>query len=124
MLINTGVDLKWSGVSVWTVSGGVHDPGSGEGAEAKPEAVELDLSDVKRRVGQEVGGWELIEPCSATDIRRWVMAMDFPNPIHWDDEFAKASKFGGIVAPQSFAVGMDSAMARSRLAWVTFRART
>ena len=69
--------------------------------------VEMDLSDVQRRVGQEVGGGELIEPCSATDIRRWVMAMDYPNPIHWDHEFAKASKFGGIVAPQSFAVGID-----------------
>ena len=38
------------------------------------QKVELDLSDVQRRVGEEVGGGELIEPCSATDIRRWVMA--------------------------------------------------
>jgi acyl dehydratase len=68
---------------------------------------ELDLSDVKRRVGQEVGGGELIEPCNSTDIRRWVMAMDFPNPIHWDHEFAAASKFGGLVAPQSFPVALD-----------------
>lgn len=71
------------------------------------EAVQLDLSDVERRVGQEVGGGELIEPCSATDIRRWVMAMDYPNPIHWDQDFAEASKFGGIVAPQSVAVAID-----------------
>lgn len=76
-------------------------------AAAEARAVELDLSDVQRRVGQEVGGGELIEPCSATDIRRWAMAMDYPNPIHWDREFAVASKFGGIVAPQSFAVGID-----------------
>ena len=71
------------------------------------QGIELDLSDVKRRVGQEVGGGELIEPCSATDIRRWVMAMDYANPIHWDHAFAAASKFRGIVAPQSFAVGID-----------------
>jgi acyl dehydratase len=76
-------------------------------AKAETEKVELDLTDVQRRVGQEVGGGELIERCSATDIRRWVMAMDYPNPIHWDHEFAKRSKFGGIVAPQSFAVGID-----------------
>ena len=74
---------------------------------AKHSTVELDLSDVKRRVGQEVGGGELIEPCSSTDIRRWVMAMDYPNPIHWDHEFARASRFGGVVAPQSFAVAID-----------------
>jgi acyl dehydratase len=78
-----------------------------QAAAAKAGMVALDLSDVKRRVGEEVGGGELIEPCSATDIRRWVMAMDYPNPIHWDHEFAKASKFGGIVAPQSFAVAID-----------------
>jgi acyl dehydratase len=76
-------------------------------AAARTEVVELDLRDLKRRVGQEVGGGELIEPCSATDIRRWVMAMDYPNPIHWDHDFAQSSKFGGIVAPQSFAVAMD-----------------
>lgn len=74
---------------------------------AADQTPEMDLRDVKRRVGQEIGGGELIEPCSATDIRRWVMAMDYPNPIHWDHDFAKASKFGGIVAPQSFAVAMD-----------------
>ena len=70
-------------------------------------AVKLDLSDVDPRVGQRVGGGQLWEPCSATDIRRWVHAMDNPNPIHWDQEFAKRSKFGGIVAPQSFVVCMD-----------------
>src|SRR5579883_311865 len=68
---------------------------------------QLDLSDVDHRVGKPVGGGQLWEPCSATDIRRWVMAMDYPNPIHWDEEFARNSKFGGIVAPQSFAVAMD-----------------
>ncbi len=71
------------------------------------ELVTMDLSDVERRVGQEVGGGELIESSSATDIRRWVMAMDYPNPVHWDDKFAKGSQFGDIVAPQSFAVAID-----------------
>src|SRR5262249_59523834 len=68
---------------------------------------ELDLSDVDLRGGQPVGGGQLTEPCSVTDIRRWVMAMDYPNPIHWDGEFARNSKFGGIVSPQSFAAAMD-----------------
>src|SRR6476659_4682735 len=71
------------------------------------QTVEMDLSDVKARVGQEVGGGQLEDPCSATDIRRWVMAMDYPNPIHWDSEFAKASRFGGVVAPLSFPVALD-----------------
>ena len=67
----------------------------------------LDLSDVEHRVGQLVGGGQLLEPCNRTDIRRWVMAMDYVNPLHWDSEFARASKFGDIIAPQSMAVALD-----------------
>jgi acyl dehydratase len=69
--------------------------------------VEMDVRDVQRRVGEEVGGGQLVDPCASIDIRRWAMAMDYPNPIHWDDDFAKASKFGGLVAPQSFPVALD-----------------
>jgi acyl dehydratase len=69
--------------------------------------VELDLSDVAPRVGQLVGGGQQHHPCSHTDIRRWVMAMDYPNPIHWDEDFARHSQFGGIVAPQSISVCLD-----------------
>lgn len=68
---------------------------------------QLDLSDLDRWVGKPVVFAELWDPCSATDIRRWVQAMDYPNPVHWNEEFARSSRFGGIVAPQSFAVAMD-----------------
>ena len=71
------------------------------------DTVTLDLSDVDHRVGQLVGGGQLWDPCSASDIRRWVMAMDNPNPLHWDEEFARNTRFGGLVAPQSIAVGLD-----------------
>src|ERR1700754_1692269 len=69
--------------------------------------VKLALSDVDPRVGQQVGGGQRWDPCSSSDIRRWVMAMDYPNPIHWDQEFAQNSVFGGLVAPQSFVACMD-----------------
>ncbi|GAA3384945.1 FAS1-like dehydratase domain-containing protein [Cryptosporangium minutisporangium] len=71
------------------------------------KAPELDLTDVDHRVGQPVGGGQLWDPCSSSDVRRWVMAMDYPNPIHWDQEFARESKFGGLIAPQSIAVALD-----------------
>ena len=73
----------------------------------KSDAVTLDLSDVEPRVGQLVGGGQLWEPCTSSDIRRWVMALDYANPLHWDEEFARRSRFGGIVAPQSICVALD-----------------
>jgi acyl dehydratase len=76
-------------------------------ANPKEETARLDLSDVDKWIGKPVVFAELWDPCNATDIRRWVMAMDYANPIHWDEEFARSSPFGGIVAPQSFAVAMD-----------------
>jgi acyl dehydratase len=69
--------------------------------------VKLDLSDVDHRVGKLVGGGQLWEPCNKTDIRRWVMAMDYVNPLHWDQRFAKETKFGDIIAPQSMPVALD-----------------
>jgi acyl dehydratase len=67
----------------------------------------LDTSDVDKWIGKPIVFAEMWDPCNATDIRRWVQAMDYANPLHWDEEFARASKFGGIVAPQSFTVAMD-----------------
>ena len=75
----------------------------------KTEApVVLDTSDVDRHLGQALGGGQLKEPVTVTDIRRWVQGMQYPNPIHFDDEAAANGPFGRIVAPQSFAVCADT----------------
>ena len=71
------------------------------------QSPQMDLSDVDPRVGDLVGGGQLYEPCAKSDIRRWVMAMDYANPLHWDQEFARTTKFGDIIAPQSIAVALD-----------------
>lgn len=76
-------------------------------AEARNDDVTLDLSELDEWVGKPVIFAEMWDPCNATDIRRWVQAMDYANPLHWDEEFARQSRFGGIVAPQSFTVCMD-----------------
>ena len=70
-------------------------------------APQLDTTDVDKWIGKQIVYAEMWDPCNATDIRRWVQAMDYANPLHWDEEFARASKHGGIVAPQSFTVAMD-----------------
>jgi N-terminal half of MaoC dehydratase len=69
--------------------------------------VTLDTTDVDRYVGKPVGGGQLEEPVTATDVRRWVQGMQYPNPLHYDKEFAAGTVFGRLVAPQSFTVCCD-----------------
>src|SRR3546814_4904704 len=51
---------------------------------------------------------ELKEPVALNDIRRWVQAMHYPNPLHYDERWAEESLFEAIVAPQSFTVATDT----------------
>ncbi|HEY2430150.1 MAG TPA: MaoC family dehydratase N-terminal domain-containing protein, partial [Acidimicrobiales bacterium] len=69
--------------------------------------VTLDTTDVDRWVGVPLGGGELREPVTVTDIRRWAQGMQNANPLHYDDDYAAASRFGRVIAPQSFAVATD-----------------
>lgn len=44
-------------------------------------------------------------PISESDIRKWAIATYWPEkppPIYWDDEYAKTTKWGGIIAPPDF----------------------
>jgi hypothetical protein len=44
-------------------------------------------------------------PISVSDIRRWVIATYFPEEPpreFWDEEYAKQTRYGGIVAPHEF----------------------
>ena len=67
----------------------------------------LDCSDLARHMGKPIDPGRLKEPLANNDIRRWVQAMHYPNRVHYEDEFAAQSRFGRIVAPQSFAVATD-----------------
>ncbi len=44
-------------------------------------------------------------PVSTSDIRKWAIAVYWPErppSLFWDEEYAKATRWGGIVAPQDF----------------------
>ena len=69
----------------------------------------LDCSDLDKHMGKPIQPARLKVPLSETDIRRWVQAMHYPNRVHYDEEFAAQSRFGRLVAPQSFPVATDDA---------------
>jgi hypothetical protein len=55
-------------------------------------------------VGIEYGG-RTSYPITETDIRRWAMAVYYPErppPLFWDAEYASKTRHGGIVAPEEF----------------------
>lgn len=48
---------------------------------------------------------EISHPVDRSDLRKWAIAVywpDVPPKIFWDDEYAKSTKYGGIVAPREF----------------------
>ncbi len=68
----------------------------------------LDTSDLDRHMGVPMRAGELKDDVAPSDIRRWVQAMHYPNPLHYDERWAAESRFGQLVAPQSFAVACDT----------------
>lgn len=67
--------------------------------------LEMDTSDVDRWIGVPLGGQQFKEPFSTNDIRRFVQGMQNPNPLYYDEVYAADSRFGRIVAPQSYFGG-------------------
>jgi hypothetical protein len=44
-------------------------------------------------------------PISVSDIRKWAIAVYWPEEpprLYWDEEYAKTTHWGGIIAPQDF----------------------
>ncbi len=67
----------------------------------------LDCSDLDNHMGKPIQPARIKDPLGNMDIRRWAQAMHYPNRLHYDDDFAAESRFGRLVAPQSFPVATD-----------------
>lgn len=55
-------------------------------------------------VGRELSR-QVSYPISESDIRKWAMALYYPEPpprLFWDADFARDSSHGGLVAPEDF----------------------
>lgn len=67
----------------------------------------LDCSDIDQYLGKPQDPSPIRDPIANNDIRRWVHAMHYPNLLHYDPKFSAASRFGKLIAPQSFAIAID-----------------
>jgi hypothetical protein len=64
---------------------------------------------VSQRMRDARGVWsefgQPAPPISESDIRRWVIAVYWPErppPLYWDPDYAKTTRWGGIIAPPEF----------------------
>jgi len=68
------------------------------------EVTTLVTPDMEERKGVW-GGETTSYPISQSDIRKWAIAIywgETPPRLFWDEEYAKTTKWGGIVAPEDF----------------------
>ena len=62
----------------------------------------LSLDGLRAKIGEE---WEpRVYEVEKGMIRRFVQAIDDPNPLWQDEEYANKSKYGGIIAPPTFVL--------------------
>src|SRR3989304_10426123 len=63
----------------------------------------LITSEMRSRMGVE--SIRVSDPIDKSLIRQWALALswpDAPDPLFWDEEYAKTTRFGGIIAPPFF----------------------
>jgi hypothetical protein len=61
-------------------------------------------AEMQAAVGRQTGR-RVSFPISESDIRRWAVAVYWPDPpprLFWDEEYARKTRHGGIVAPEEF----------------------
>lgn len=56
--------------------------------------------EITQFIGKETG--TSIFEVERETIRRFADAVDDPNPLYWDEEYAKKSRYGSIIAPPGF----------------------
>lgn len=64
---------------------------------------------ISERLRAAVGVWREDRapscPIDRSDIRRWAIATHWPEDpprLYWDEEFARTTRWGGIIAPEDF----------------------
>ena len=64
----------------------------------------LITEEMRAMIGKELTSWTAGEGLSRSEIRRYTQAIMDDNPLYYDEEYAKKSRFAGVVAPGVFPV--------------------
>ncbi len=74
------------------------------------EKESLITSEVKAMIGTEKT-FSSPEEVGRATIRRFAVAIGDPNPLYWDEEFAKKTRYGGIIAPPTMIFELNHNLA-------------
>lgn len=58
-------------------------------------------AEIKAMVGQETN-LPILEEIGKTSIIRYAHAISDLNPLYFDEEYAKKTEFGGVIAPPTY----------------------
>jgi len=77
------------------------------GAEMTDEIVEKFVSETKKWIGREIpldeeDKFRARQPVDASEIRRYALTHRNPNPLYVDPDYAKTTRWGGIIAPANY----------------------
>ncbi len=77
------------------------------GAEMTDEIVEKFVTETKKWIGKEIpldeeDKFRAKQPVDASEIRRYALTHRNPNPLYVDPDYAKTTRWGGIIAPNNF----------------------
>ncbi len=64
----------------------------------------LITDDMRSILGVSIGG-SISFPITPSDVRRWAIAVYYPDTpprLFWDEDYARSTPYGGIVAPEEF----------------------
>ncbi|MBI4339195.1 MAG: MaoC family dehydratase N-terminal domain-containing protein [Chloroflexi bacterium] len=73
--------------------------------------------EVKAQIGQGGPPASWPEPLDRMSLRRYVLATDDENPLYRDEEYARRSKYGGLIAPPFFVAAYPIAFAQIIEEW-------
>ena len=71
---------------------------------AVDELINYITDEVRAIVGAQSPWIEACHPVEPSEVRRFFQALMDPNPRFWNEDYAKTTRYGGVVAPPGFPV--------------------